>query len=111
MLLALFNIFACFVLGDSFYRVYKATKDNKDLQINSRMMLAHIVSYALFALALFFFFLGNISPTWTKQTNSRIFDTLTLISTGSQLILIAIFNIICKQQELARNSEVLMSEF
>jgi hypothetical protein len=59
MLLAVFNLFACFVLGNAFYRVYKATKDKDGLQINSGMMLAHIISYAMFAIALFLYFLGN----------------------------------------------------
>ena len=98
-----FNIFACFVLGDSFYRVYKLTKGNSDLQINSGMMLAHILSYALFIIAMFLFLFGLCVGSKSALFYSRTFNTLTGAATASQLILIAIFNIICKQQEHLQN--------
>ena len=78
-----FNIFACFVLGDSFGRVYKLTKKNTELQINSGMMLAHILSYALFIIAMFLFLFGFCVGSNNTLFYSRTFDSLSVVSTVS----------------------------
>ena len=63
-------------------------------------MLAHILSYAMFLLALFFALLVNLFGSWSKKVYTVTYDSETVISTGSQLILIVIFNTICRQKEL-----------
>ena len=79
-----FNIFACYVLGDSFYRVYKATKANNDLEINKGMMLAHILSYALFIIAMFLFLLIlGAEVHETVKFYAGTLDSVAVVSTGS----------------------------
>lgn len=51
-----FNLASCWALGDSFKRMIALKDDSKNLVVNYKMMIAHIVSYAVYILSLALYF-------------------------------------------------------
>ncbi len=75
----IFNLISCWALVDGFRRMVNLKEASKNLIVNYKMMTAHVVSYAIFILALAIYFF-SLSGAGNSETNSALTDLVAICS-------------------------------